>query len=374
MSQQNRLAFLDALRGLAAVYVVLFHVMAMPVPALATGPVLGAVLAMGGTGVALFFIISAFSLAYTMPRHARAPRPLLSFYLHRVFRIAPLFFVLLAFSIWRDGRGSHPGHPVTEILANVTFTFNLFDGWETGIVWASWAIGVEMLFYAVFPLLFRIINTPLRAWAAAGLATLASGLAMSGLLGAGGLDAVTAYGLLRHLPVFLYGIAAYHLFNALITVPAATAHRYCLAALVAGSVLLVALVVGSAQAVVGPGAGWVLFGAAYAAVLMGLSRFPVRLLVNRVTTWLGQVSYSLYLGHPIVVALLMPVFRRIYAAVPQPDLAWLACAALTLAIALPLAQLGYRVIEVPGIRAGHRVLAALNARRAQPAQGASRSE
>jgi len=118
----------------------------------------------------------------------------------------------------------------------------------------------------------------------------------------------------------------------------------------------------------------VLFGAAYAAVLMGLSRFPVRLLVNRVTTWLGQVSYSLYLGHPIVVALLMPVFRRIYAAVPQPDLAWLACAALTLAIALPLAQLGYRVIEVPGIRAGHRVLAALNARRAQPAQGASRSE
>ncbi|MCF7751699.1 acyltransferase [Bacillus subtilis subsp. subtilis] len=372
MPSPNRLAFLDALRGLAAVYVVLFHVMAMPVPALVTGPGLGAVLATGGTGVTLFFIISAFSLAYTMPRHARAPRPLLSFYLHRVFRIAPLFFVLLAFSIWRDGRGSHAGHSAAEILSNVTFTFNLFNGWETGIVWASWAIGVEMLFYAVFPLLFWTITTPLRACVAAGLATLASGLAMSGVLGAAGLDAVTAYGLLRHLPVFLYGIVAYHLFNAMMGMPAATVRRCCLLALVGAIILLVGLVVGSAYTVIGPGAGWVLFGAAYAVLLLGLSRFPLTVIVNRVTTWLGQVSYSLYLGHPIVVALLMPVFRRIYAAVPHAELAYLACAALTLAIALPLAQLGYRLIEVPGIRAGHRVLAAITARRPLPTPGADR--
>jgi peptidoglycan/LPS O-acetylase OafA/YrhL len=35
---------------------------------------------------------------------------------------------------------------------------------------------------------------------------------------------------------------------------------------------------------------------------------------------------------------------------------------LTLAIALPLAHLGYRWVEVPGIRAGHRALAAISAR------------
>lgn len=363
MAQPNRLAFLDALRGLAAVYVVLFHVMAMPAPALATGPVMGAVLAMGGTGVALFFVISAFSLAYTMPRHARTPRPLLSFYLHRVFRIAPLFFVLLAFSIWRDGRGNHAGHSLPEILANVSFTFNLFPGWEAGIVWASWAIGVEMLFYAVFPLLFRVIDRPLRAWWVAVAGTLASLLAGAGVFGAGGLAAVGDYGLLRHLPVFLYGILAYHLFAALPTLQAGTARRCCAAALFGGALLLVALTVGSARAWVVPGLGWILFGAGYAALLVGMSRFPLKWVVNRVTAYLGQVSYSLYLAHPIVVALLIPVFRRIQAQVPHADLAYLACAVLTLAVAIPLAHLGYRLIEVPGIRAGHRLLAAINGRR-----------
>lgn len=363
MAAPNRLAFLDALRGLAAVYVVLFHVMAMPSPALATGPVMGAVLAMGGTGVALFFVISAFSLAYTMPRHARTPTPLLSFYLHRMFRIAPLFFVLLAFSIWRDGRGSHAGHPSAEILANVTFTFNLFEGWEAGIVWASWAIGVEMLFYAVFPLLFRIIDSPRRAWGAAVLGTLASLLAGAGVLGPAGVAAVGDYGLLRHLPVFLYGLLAYHLFMALQAVPSNAARRCCMTVLVGTGLLLVGLTWSSARAAVSAGIGWILFGAGYAALLIGMSRFPLSLVVNRVTTYLGQISYSLYLAHPIVVALLIPVFRRIQLLVPQADLAYLLCAVLTLAIAVPVAYLGYRLIEVPGIRAGHRVLAAINGHR-----------
>ncbi|MEG2805480.1 acyltransferase [Stenotrophomonas sp.] len=360
MAPPNRLAFLDALRGLAAVYVVLFHVMAMPAPALATGSILGAVLAMGGSGVALFFVISAFSLAYTMPRHARTPRPLLSFYLHRVFRIAPLFFVLLAFSLWRDGRGSHAGHPWPEILANLTFTFNLFKGWEAGIVWASWAIGVEMLFYAVFPLLFGLITRPLHAWLAAIAGTAAALLAGAGVFGAPGLAAVGDYGLLRHLPVFLYGILAYHVFMALPSLSPGAARRRCLFALLAGVAGLAALTLASARGWLAPGIGWMLAGAGYAVVLIGLSRFPLRAVVNRVTSWLGQVSYSLYLAHPIVVAVLMPVFRRIQAHIAQPDLAYLACAALTLAVAIPLAYLGYRFVEVPGIRAGHRLLAALN--------------
>ncbi|MEN4951775.1 acyltransferase [Stenotrophomonas sp. TWI819] len=374
MAPSNRLAFLDALRGLAAVYVVIFHVMAMPSPALATGPVMGAILAMGGTGVALFFVISAFSLAYTMPRHAATPRPLLSFYLHRVFRIAPLFFVLLAFSIWRDGRGSHSGHSATEILANVTFTFNLFDGWEAGIVWASWAIGVEMLFYAVFPLLFHFIHTLTRASVAALLGTIISLLAVTGVLGAPGLAGTGDYGLLRHLPVFLYGILAYHAFKAMQAMSTGKAKRCGMALLVAVGSLLAVLTLGSAQAIIAPGIGWGLFGATYAVLLVAMSLLPLSVVVNRATTYLGQVSYSLYLGHPIVIALLIPMFRRIQAFVPHADLAYLICAALTLAIALPLAHLGYRFIEVPGIRAGHRLLAYINARRTTAMQRADQRE
>lgn len=362
MSPLHRLAFLDALRGLAAVYVVLFHVMAMPSPALATDPVSAAVLMAGGTGVALFFVISAFSLCYTMPRHARSGTPRLSFYLHRLFRIAPLFLVLLAFSIWRDGRGDHAGHSAGEIAANLTFTFNLFSGWEEGIVWASWAIGVEMLFYAVFPLLHACITSTARAAWAAAAATLAMLLATAGVFGDGGLAAVGALGLLRHLPVFAYGLLAYHLFNTLADADPRRATRAGAGILLAAAALWLALVFGLATGRVAEGLGWVLFGLCYAAALVGLSRIHLGGVVNRFTAYLGQISYSLYLMHPIVIAVLIPLFRRIQATVPQPTLAYLLCAALTLAVALPLAHLGYRWVEVPGIRAGHRLLAAISAR------------
>jgi peptidoglycan/LPS O-acetylase OafA/YrhL len=343
MTPVHRLAFLDALRGLAAVYVVLFHVMAMPAPPLSADPVSTAILTVGATGVALFFVISAFSLCYTMPRHARSGTPLLSFYLHRLFRIAPLFLVLLAFSIWRDGRGEHAGHSLGEIAANLTFTFNLFRGWEEGIVWASWAIGVEMLFYAVFPLLYALITRTAHAALAALAATTAMLLANAGMFGDAGLAAVSEFGLLRHLPVFTYGLLAYYVFQDLSATQARRGTRM-------------------ATGHVAAGLGWMLFGLCYAAALVALSRIHIGVIVNRFTGYLGQISYSLYLMHPIVIAVLIPVFRRIQAAVPNPTLAYLACAVLTLAIALPLAHLGYRWVEVPGIRAGHRALAAISAR------------
>jgi peptidoglycan/LPS O-acetylase OafA/YrhL len=144
--------------------------------------------------------------------------------------------------------------------------------------------------------------------------------------------------------------------------------------LVIGGTVLIGLTLASARAALSPAIGWGLFGATYAVLLLGMSLLPLSAVVNRATTYLGQVSYSLYLAHPIVIALLIPVFRRIQASVPQTDLAYLACAALTLGIAIPLAQLGYRFIEVPGIRAGHRLLAYINARRTTAMERADQRE
>ncbi len=43
------------------------------------------------------------------------------------------------------------------LLLNLTFTFG-FAPW-TGIVWAGWTIGVEMLFYVILPVLLLTIRT-----------------------------------------------------------------------------------------------------------------------------------------------------------------------------------------------------------------------
>ena len=93
--------------------------------------------------VQLFFVISAFSL-YHSSRYAPARYP--AYLVKRFFRIAPLYYVMLGYVVWRIG---FPGWG--EFLANATFTFNLFPGLEQGMVFAGWSVGVEMIFYLMLP-------------------------------------------------------------------------------------------------------------------------------------------------------------------------------------------------------------------------------
>ncbi|MEA5123235.1 acyltransferase family protein [Xanthomonas floridensis] len=355
MLTNNRLVFLDALRGLAALYVLLFHVMAMPTPTISPGHVLTPVLMAGGSGVALFFVISAFSLCYTMPRHAATGRPLASFYLYRFFRIAPLFYCWLAFSLYRDGRGSHAGHDWAEIAANLTFTFNFVRGWEDGIVWASWAIGVEMLFYAVFPLLFLAVRTMRDASVLALCAITAAGMAAAGLLGEAGTALIGNYGLLRHFPVFAIGLSTFFAYRKLSETTPVTAKHWGAVLIAVGSVGLAGTITLLALAMIGPTTCWIASGLMYALLLVGMSQSPPPLVVNPATAFLGKISYSVYLGHPVVIAILAPLFRRIQDATPSPTIAYAGCAVLTLLVTLPMAALTYRFIEAPAIALGKRL-------------------
>ena len=45
------------------------------------------------------------------------------------------------------------------VLLSASFLFNLFPGHMEGFVWASWTIGIEMLFYAIFPFVCRYADT-----------------------------------------------------------------------------------------------------------------------------------------------------------------------------------------------------------------------
>lgn len=97
-----RLEFLDALRGLAAAYVLVYHMLLLPQPNLIAPRWAEKFALNGGTGVTMFFIVSAFSLYYTMPLRLKERNPTFSFYLHRFFRIAPLFYFLIAATLVRD--------------------------------------------------------------------------------------------------------------------------------------------------------------------------------------------------------------------------------------------------------------------------------
>jgi peptidoglycan/LPS O-acetylase OafA/YrhL len=92
-----------------------------------------------------------------MPRHQAAEQPFASYAISRLFRIAPLFYVLLGYEVlrtWYLGGWTSP----SLIVENALFLYNLDPSNAWGIVGAGWTIGAEMLFYVLFPFFYRRIK------------------------------------------------------------------------------------------------------------------------------------------------------------------------------------------------------------------------
>lgn len=358
---QPRLPQLDALRGLAALYVVLYHVMVMPEPHLSVPGAVAPIVSMGGTGVVLFFVMSAFSLCLTWPRHAASGMPLSSFYLSRVARIAPLMLALLSLMVFKDQLRAVPLRGYEEVAWNYSLLFGLSEKWRHGIVMGSWTIGVEMLFYAIFPLIamrlrglwaqiaFLLASYALASWASTGLP------ADWAYLGA-------HVSLVRQLPVFALGCLIFEAWLRLRDLPERSRLMVGVGLLALSFGAMGAWLYGKLPQALQSLDGWYLSAVFYGLMLLGLLLASNRLLVNRATCFLGTISYSLYLVHPFVVSRSYGVFAKLYAWLPE-GLGYFACLTFSLALTIPAAWLTYRFIEKPGIRMGHRLFARWQARK-----------
>lgn len=354
----RRLDFVDSLRGLAALYIVVYHMTLVPDPHLEVPHWAQAVVLSGGTAVTLFFVVSAFSLCHTMRAHGGQRGAVRDFYIRRLFRIAPLFYAMLVFFAVRDVFYFGVWHSVSEWTKSVLFVFNFFPGAEGGIVWASWTIGVEMVFYMVFPLLFsRFLNLP-RLFAltfAALLGTvvfheLVVNLPVTGVVQASFYN----FSFFRHFPVFILGMLCWLVFNRFV---ADHQHTPSIgAALILGSLWAYQALLNGALNVGFPDP-YYWQAIIYSALLLGLAILPTPIFVNRLSLFAGKISYSIYLLHPSTIFFLAPVYRRIYGLGLPVSASFLLCFAVTLAIVLPAAALTYRWVEAPGMKLGKRLLA-----------------
>jgi peptidoglycan/LPS O-acetylase OafA/YrhL len=366
-SNPPRFEFVDALRGLAALYVVIYHMIV--VPRLAdVGPELDvphwayAVARRGDTAVTLFFIISAFSLCHTMQARRAERHEVHDFYIRRLFRIAPLFYVMIAVHMMRDWLDYHVLHGPGEIAINFLFIFNFFPGSVLGIVWASWTVGVEMIFYMIFPLLFARLGG-IAAAIALCFAALLAGVAFNEVAAHLAItDAIRArfdqLSFFRHLPIFVFGMLCWLVFDRTIARqprPPAVGAALILGSLWAYHAYLHGLLGFLFPDNYGDGAYWPAI--IYGGLLLGLGILPSSIFVNSATLFCGRISYSIYLIHSPVVFYLTPVYRRIYASGSPLSAKFVICAAVTLGVVLPLAWASYRWIELPGMRLGKRVLA-----------------
>ncbi len=132
---QAYLPSLEYLRGLAGLMVVAQHLFEIYSPEFyyfsATR------VRFGEWGVLIFFLISGYLIPQTVVRHPS----LGSFVINRVFRLFPVYLVVTILAWWV----SWPNAPVREILAALTLTQHLLhmNPW----VGASWTLHYEWLFY-----------------------------------------------------------------------------------------------------------------------------------------------------------------------------------------------------------------------------------
>ena len=361
----QRLAGIESLRAYAALSIVLFHLVwigqAQPPEALT------AIKWHGAYGVQLFFVVSAFSLSYGYWGRLGTERELQGYFVRRFARIAPLYYAIFALQLVHLALTTGIRFSPADVLLCLTFTFNFVPHLVSGIVPASWTIGVEMVFYLVFPFFLLLCR---RWWAALLLLALTLLVAWrfaADFAGVRGMEMFAAYSVVAQLPFFCCGILAFHAYGALAARPFAQAHRRGLSwALVAVAVAGIAFMASrwsGYQFFEGRGlrALWHSFwGLPFAVLCVGMAIHPTRFVSNALTRYLGKVSYSLYLVHPNVVLLLMRagLFGWIYAAFEGNALpAFLASAVVTIAIVAALSAVFFRFVEAPGMEWGKRVAA-----------------
>lgn len=340
---EKRLACVDALRGFAALYVLLHHCIFIPNPALTVPSWIEPWLLNGRSGVALFFVISAFTLCLTYKPHE--PHARLKFYLRRFFRIAPLYYLWLLVVIFFV-LGIHTAFQQRlNLVLYTSFLFNLFPV-QRGIVEASWTLSVEFLFYLLFPLIMRFARD-LKRGALFLVLTLFISIAYQNYANDTAGYTVRG-GILYLLPVFALGICAYYIYKCGI---GRTSQKLLLITGVAG-ILLMPYYYQSVE----PGGDY-LYGILYACLLLGTPAYAI--FQNRIAVFYGLISYSLYLNHSYVLYSLNRICQVIYKTGLPLLLNYAICACITLGVTTVLSILTYRFIEKPGMKFGRWLVAGL---------------
>jgi peptidoglycan/LPS O-acetylase OafA/YrhL len=168
-----RLPFIDGLRGLALLMVLLYHAsmvtVAVPIrtPLGAWSIPLTAPFRYGYLGVDLFFVLSGFCL--TLPLIGNGTDSMRldvgRFWRRRAWRILPPYYAALALFALRPAlerafqtflgwpHGTVRGYAAGSIVSHALLIHDLFPAWSLDINAVFWTLAVEWQFYLIFPLL-----------------------------------------------------------------------------------------------------------------------------------------------------------------------------------------------------------------------------
>jgi peptidoglycan/LPS O-acetylase OafA/YrhL len=354
MEVHARLPGIHGLRCVAALSVLVFHLVpnlpALPSSMTFTKNYLGA-------GVQLFFVLSAFSLMYSTSRTVGRQGWFEDYLTKRYFRIAPLFYVMMLFFLVFNYFYWKAKPELSVILFNVTFLYNFLPDQVASLVWAGWTLGVEMLFYAAFPLLILTLRSLRSSLVFLLICILLCGAMRELWVGKSPPD-YSYMSVVANLQFFAAGIAAYHLTRKL---QSADLNRWQLHLVLPTLAIMLFLfpryVPATSQFMIGLylGVGAVMYGvlATWQALV------PTQPFTSRFFQHCGERSYSLYLLHAPIVWSLTSAYVWVHARTSSVLGEWSALLSIALGMTCVIiaAEVTYRLIEQPSIKAGAWLIA-----------------
>lgn len=155
----NRYAYLDSIRGIAALAVIYLHCAS---ELLHNGWTMSAVerflffvssdvFDIGKSAVVAFFAVSGFVIPYSLLK-PNQKRPIISFVISRIFRLYPAYWLSIPVGIWAFFALPGVSLPLSTIIANIPM-IQQFIG-EKNIIGVYWTLQIELIFYAVCAIVF----------------------------------------------------------------------------------------------------------------------------------------------------------------------------------------------------------------------------
>lgn len=328
------LSFLDGLRGLAALYVVLYHVIADGQEVLIPGNILVNFLRFGHEAVVVFIVLSGFVLALPVARSTQLALKggRSGFFWRRARRILPAYYVSLLMlplfyttvellkyftgegTDWARIQGMFAGG---NMLSHVLMLHILSQKWAYSINPVLWSMGTEWWAYFVFALVLIPVWKRVGVFGAAGLSIVLGLLPTVFLV----LGWPTIYGFPYLLGAFGMGMAGAALVNTsrfvarsvklrtpLIIAGAAAFAVFCLISIAVPSIRLNEATRWITDLLLAVACTLFILLTAiptlYKQPVSGASKVVTGLLESRPLVILGAFSYSLYLTHLVSWAII----------------------------------------------------------------------
>lgn len=277
MGNDNRILSIQYLRGLAALGVVLCHYGSN----LNQYPALSRIFNFGQEGVHVFFLISGFIIVYSLEKADYQPKQFFTFLLKRSIRIDPAYFVVILLtlalfkilSLMPDFHGERipfiPGQFIAHIFYFIPFTKYPFYNH------VFWTLSVEFQFYLLIGIFYFLAESYLYKLVFLIIFSLACLIPFGNAY----------YLVLSYAPIFALGISLFNFYK----------NRKW------SNLILPTALLGLIEYKFG-------LDVAVLATLTGLVILTLKITL-RLLEILGDISYSLYLIHPIVLIVFLAILK-----------------------------------------------------------------